>query len=87
MHEDAMEFDDPFASVRALTQLELKIAERVTAYSAGDMDMVAHIEEHDEESRRWKAHHGNVHKYRESVSKAAFQMTEILLKPLSSLST
>ena len=53
MREDATEFDDPY--VRAPTQRELKIAERVGAYNAGEMDKVARIDERDEQSRRWKS--------------------------------
>ena len=44
MREDAKEFGDPLASVRAPTQQELKIAKRVAAYAADDMDKVARID-------------------------------------------
>ena len=45
MREDAKEFGDPLVSVCATTQQELKIAERVAAYNAGDMDKVTCIDE------------------------------------------
>ena len=52
MCEDAMEFGDPLANVRAPTQEEFKIAERVSAYNSGDMSKVVHIDEFNEEFRK-----------------------------------
>ena len=46
MRDDAMEFG--YSLVRALKQQELKIAERVVAYNAGDMEKVARIDERGE---------------------------------------
>ena len=62
---------EPLASVRAQTQPELKIAERVAAYNAGDMSKIARIEKCEEERRKWKAYHHKVRKYRARVSKAS----------------
>ena len=58
MHEDAMEFGYPL--VRAPTQQELKIAERVAAYNAGYIDKVARIDKSEEERCKWKAYDTNV---------------------------
>ena len=69
MREDAIEFNDPL--VRAPTQQELKIAERVAAYNSGGMDKVAHINESEEQRRRWKANHRGVRKYHAGISKAS----------------
>ena len=69
MREDAMEFGDPY--VRAPTQQELKIAERVAAYNSCDMDKVARIDERDEQCRNWKSYHRSVRKYHAGVSKAS----------------
>ena len=69
MREDDTEFGDLLASVRALTQQELKITERIAAYNAGDMDKVACINKREEERCEWKAYHRNVRKYRASISK------------------
>ena len=66
-----MEFDDPLASVRAPTQKESKIAERVAVYNDFNMDKVARINESEEKHRKWKAYHRSVRKYRVSVSKEA----------------
>ena len=70
MDEDRMEFGDPLASVRAPTQQELKISERVTAYYADGMDKVPRIDKFEEERSKWKVHHLNFRKYRASVSSA-----------------
>ena len=43
MREDTMEFSDP--GIRASTQQELKIAERLAAYNSGDVDKAARIYE------------------------------------------
>ena len=86
MHEYAMMFSDPLLSVSALTQEELKIAECVAAYKAGDMDNVARIDENDKESRKQKGSHRNICKYRVSASKQRPQQTIIYLKALSRLS-
>ena len=43
---------EPLESVRAPTQPELKIAEHVAAYNAGDTSKVAHIDECEEERRK-----------------------------------
>ena len=64
-----MEFGDPY--VRAPTQQELKIAERVAANNAGDMDKVARIDEREEKRRRWKSYHRSVRKYHAGISKAS----------------
>ena len=50
MREDAMEFG--YLCVRAPTQQELKIAERVAAYNTDDMDRIARIDERDEQCRK-----------------------------------
>ena len=68
MHENAMEFGDPY--VHAPTQKELKISERVAAYNAGAMDKVSRIDEREEDPHRWKCYHRSVHKYRTGISKA-----------------
>ena len=49
----------------SLTQVknDLKIAERVPAYNAGDMNSVAHIYECKEERHKWKAYHVKARKY------------------------
>ena len=69
MRDDVLEFSDPFASFRSLTQKELKIAELVSAYSSDDMDKVALIHELEKERLKWKAYHRNLCKYRAGVSK------------------
>ena len=69
--EDEMEFCDLLTSVRAPTQHELKIAEHVAAYSAGDMDKVARIDESEEERRTGKAYHCDIRKYCANASKAS----------------
>ena len=69
MREDAMEFGYP--AVRAPTQQELKIAERVAAYSSGDMDKVARIDEREEQRRKWKSYHRSVRRYHAGISKAS----------------
>ena len=66
----AKELDHPYLSVRDPIQQELKIAECVSAYNAGDMDEIARIHEHGEERRKWKTNHRNFRKYRARVSKA-----------------
>ena len=71
MREDAIEFGDPLANVRAPAQQELRIAERVCAYNDGDMDKIARIDEREEKRRNWKAYHRNVRKYRAGVCKAS----------------
>ena len=45
IREDAIELGDPYD--RAPTQQKLKIAERVVAYSACDMDKVARLDDRD----------------------------------------
>ena len=40
-----MKLCDLLASISVTTQQELKIAERVAAYNAGDMDKIARIDE------------------------------------------
>ena len=71
MHEDVMEFGDLLASVCAPIQQELKIAEPVSAYNVGDMDKVAHIDEHEDERRKWMVNHRNFRKYCAGSSQAA----------------
>ena len=71
MREDAIEFGNPLATLRAPTQQELKIPVPLAAYNAGHIDKVAHIDECEEESRKWRVYPRNVCKYRASVSKAA----------------
>ena len=71
IREYTMEFDYPLASGRAPAQKELKIAEHVSAYNDGDTGKVAHIGEHEEELRKFKAYHRNVRRCRASVSKIA----------------
>ena len=71
MREDAVEFNYPLARVRAPAQQELKIAQCIAAYNAGDMDKFARIDEGKEERRKWRAYHRNVRKYRAGVSKAS----------------
>ena len=51
-----MYFGHTVSSVRAPTQQELKIAERIVAYNTGIMDEVARINEREEDLRRWKAY-------------------------------
>ena len=50
MREDAIEFGDP--AVRAPTQPELKLAERVVSCNSGDMDKVSRIDERDKQRRK-----------------------------------
>ena len=69
IREDAMELNSLLASVRAPTQQELNIAEGVAAYNTGNMEKVAHIDEHEEECCKRKAYHHNVCKYCASISK------------------
>ena len=69
MREDAMEFVNPY--VCAPTQQELKIAERVAAYNAGDMDKVARIDEREEHRCKWKCYRRSVRKYHAGISKAS----------------
>ena len=69
MHEDAMEFCNLLASVRAPAHQEFKIAERVSAYDACNVDKVARIDEREEERRKWKAYDRNVSKFPAEVSK------------------
>ena len=71
MREDKMVFDDILARVRAPTQQELKIAERVSAYNVGNRDKDPRIDELEEECRKRKVYHRNVRKFPSSVSKAA----------------
>ena len=68
MHEDEMEFGDLY--VRSPTQQELKIAERVAAYNASDLDKVARIDEREKQRGKWKAYHRSVRKYSAGISKA-----------------
>ena len=56
--------------MRAPNQQELKIAERVSSYNAGDMVTVTRIDEREEERRKWKAYHRSICKYRAGISKA-----------------
>ena len=65
-----MEFGAPF--IRAPTQQELKIAERVSACNAGDMDKDARFDKREKYSRKWKMYHRNLGKYRAGISKASF---------------
>ena len=58
-----MEFGDPLASVRVSTRQEFKIALRVANCNAGDMQKVSHIDEREDERRKWKVYHRNVRKY------------------------
>ena len=74
MRKGAMEFGDPL--VGAPARQELKIAERVAAYNAGNMDKVARIDKREEERRKWKTYHSNVRKYRAAVSKASFSKSD-----------
>ena len=67
MHKDSMEFGDNCA--RAQPQQELNIAERVAAYSSGDMDMVARIDEREERRRKWKSYDRSVHKNCADISR------------------
>ena len=69
MREDAMELGDP--AVRASTQQELKIAERVSIYNSVDMGEAARIDEREEQCRRWKSYHRSVRKYHADISKAS----------------
>ena len=69
MLEDAIEFGDPL--VRAPSQQELKIVERVSVYNAGDIDKVARNDKREEERHKWKAFHESVRKYRAGVSKGS----------------
>ena len=57
---------------------ELNIAESVAAYNDGDMDKVACIDEREEECRKWKAYHRNVHKYRADLSKESYSKSDNL---------
>ena len=68
LREYAKEFGDQ--SICAPMQQELKIAERVDAYNAGEMDKVARIDEREEQRRKWKAYHRSVHKYHAGISQA-----------------
>ena len=68
MCEDAMGLGDP--AVRARTQQELEIAERVAAYISGDMDKVARIDEREEQRRKCKSYYRSVRKYHAGISKA-----------------
>ena len=52
MSECKMEFGDP--GIRAPTQQELKISERFAAYDSLDIDMVAQIDERDEQRCKLK---------------------------------
>ena len=64
IREASMEFNDPLARVRAPTQQELKITEGISTTNTGDMNKVARSDEHEEESRKWRAHDRNVRKFR-----------------------
>ena len=64
-----MDFGDPLASVCAPTQQELKIAELVAGYNAGNMSKVARIDEREVELRKWKTYDHNSGKHRAGVSK------------------
>ena len=71
MREEAIEFSDPLASVRAPIQQELKIAERVAEYNACNMDEVARIDEREEERRKEKAYHRCICEHCADVSKVS----------------
>ena len=70
MLEDVVEFAYLLASVRAPTQQELKIAERIFAYNAGDIIRFACIDECEEERHNGEEYYRYVCKYRACVSKA-----------------
>ena len=82
MRQDAMEFGDPL--VCAPAQQKLKIAERVAAYNAGNIDKVARIDEREVEHRRWKKYHRNVRKYCAGISKASSSKDNYLSKGVRS---
>ena len=66
---DAMEFGNTY--LHAPTQQKLKIAERVAAYNAGNVDNDALIDKRDEHLRKWKYYHPSVRKYHVCISKAS----------------
>ena len=70
IREYVMEFDDPY--VRAQTQHEMKISDRVATYNAGDMDTVGRIDELEEQRRKWKSYYRSVLKYHAGISKLSF---------------
>ena len=72
INKDAKEFHDPIASVHARALQELKIAERVSAYNAADMDKIVRVDEREEERRKWTAYDHNVLIYGSGVSKALY---------------
>ena len=67
-----MDFGDPLASFRVPTQQQLKMAECVAAYNAGNMDKVARIDEREEGRQKWEVHHRELSKYGANVYKVAF---------------
>ena len=69
MREDAMAFGD--SAVHGPTPQELKIGELFAAYSSGNIDKVARIDEREEQRRKWKAYHRSVRKYHAGISNAS----------------
>ena len=69
MPEDAIEFGYPY--VRAQTQQELKITERVASYNAGDIDKVAHMYESEGKCRKTIAYFRRTCTYRSRISKVS----------------
>ena len=52
MCTDSKEVVDPFASVSALAQQKLKLADCVTAENAGNIDIIAHTNKREEKHRK-----------------------------------
>ena len=67
--DDKSEFNGSLENFSVLTQHQFKIAERDVSYNVFGMNTVAHIDERDEERRRWKTNNRSSRKYRVSDSK------------------
>ena len=72
MPEDVLEFGDPVTKIHAPTQQELKIFKFIADYDTCYLNKVAHMNERDEERRKWKEYRRNYRKYRDGMFKATF---------------